>query len=432
MQQLLVSKSKPLTGTIPISGSKNGTLPLLAAAMLVEGETILENVPAIHDVDTMLQMLRAVGIKCTFIEPGVLKIDATHIHSCQAPYHLVRQMRGSFYVAGPLLGRLGEARVPLPGGCVIGSRPVDFHVSGFKALGAEVDETYGIMRTQARRGLHGGRVYLDPRWRSVGATVNVMLAATLAKGTTTIENASCEPEVVACGQFLKQCGAQIEGIGSSMLIVRGVEKLEETRFASIPDRMEAGTFMYATAIAGGDVLLKRVRPDHLVMVIDRLREAGVRVETDGDQLRIIASSDRPRSVDITTAPYPGFPTDLQPAHGALVARAVGTSVVEETIFDARYNYTDELARMGADIRITGQLAIIKGVPELTGAPVEANDVRAAAALVLAALCAEGQTAIDGAEFLDRGYENFEAKLRAIGAPLVRRDSNNSKELLCLA
>ncbi len=432
MQQLLVSKSKPLTGTIPISGSKNGTLPLLAAAMLVEGETILENVPAIHDVDTMLQMLRALGIKYTFIEPGVLKIDATDIHSCQAPYHLVRQMRGSFYVAGPLLGRLGEARVPLPGGCVIGSRPVDFHVSGFKALGAEVDETYGIMRTQARRGLHGGRVYLDPRWRSVGATVNVMLAATLAKGTTTIENASCEPEVVACGQFLKQCGAQIEGIGSSMLIVRGVEKLEETRFASIPDRMEAGTFMYATAIAGGDVLLKRVRPDHLVMVIDRLREAGVRVETDGDQLRIIASSDRPRSVDITTAPYPGFPTDLQPAHGALVARAVGTSVVEETIFDARYNYTDELARMGADIRITGQLAIIKGVPELTGAPVEANDVRAAAALVLAALCAEGQTVIDGAEFLDRGYENFEAKLRAIGAPLVRRDSNNSKELLCLA
>jgi len=432
MQQLLVSKSEPLTGTIPISGSKNGTLPLLAAAMLVEGETILENVPAIHDVDTMLQMLRAVGIKCTFIEPGVVKIDATDINSCQAPYHLVRQMRGSFYVAGPLLGRLGEAHVPLPGGCVIGSRPVDFHISGFKALGAEVDETYGIMRTQARRGLHGSRVYLDPRWRSVGATVNVMLAATLAEGTTIIENASCEPEVVACAQFLKQCGAQIEGIGSNMLIVRGVEKLEGTRFASIPDRMEAGTFMYATAIAGGDVLLKRVRPDHLVMVIDRLREAGVRVETDGDQLRVTASSDRPRSVDITTAPYPGFPTDLQPAHGALVARAVGTSVLEETIFDARYNYTDELARMGADIRITGQLAIIKGVPELTGAPVEATDVRAAAALVLAALCAEGQTVIGGAEFLDRGYENFDAKLRAIGVPMVRRDSDNNKELLCLA
>ena len=432
MQQLLVSKSTPLTGSITISGSKNGTLPLLAAAMLVEGETILENVPDIHDVDTMLQMLQALGIECTSLQPGVLKIDATDIHSCQAPYHLVRQMRGSFYVAGPLLGRLGEAQVPLPGGCVIGSRPVDFHVSGFEALGARVDDTYGIMRAQAPSGLHGNRIYLDPRWRSVGATINVMLAATLAEGTTIIENASCEPEVVACSQFLKQCGAQIEGVGSNVLTIRGVEKLEGTRFASIPDRMEAGTFMYATAIAGGDVRLKRVCPDHLVMVIDCLREAGVRVETDGDQLRVIASSDRPRPVDITTAPYPGFPTDLQPAHGVLAARATGTSVLEETIFDARYNYTDELARMGADIRITGQLAIVKGVPQLTGAPVEATDVRAAAALVLAALGAEGQTVIDNAHFLDRGYQNFEAKLRTIGASMVRQDGGNSKELLCLA
>jgi len=432
MQQLLVSNSTPLTGSVTISGSKNGTLPLLAAAMLIEGETIIENVPDIHDVDTMLQMLQALGIECIFLQPGVLKIDATDINSCQAPYHLVRQMRGSFYVAGPLLGRLGEAQVPLPGGCVIGSRPVDFHVAGFEALGARVDDTYGIMRAQAPSGLHGNRIYLDPRWRSVGATINVMLAATLAKGTTTIENASCEPEVVACSQFLKQCGAQIEGVGSNILTIRGVEKLEGTRFASIPDRMEAGTFMYATAIAGGDVRLKRVYPDHLVMVIDRLREAGVRVETDGDQLRIIASSDRPRPVDITTAPYPGFPTDLQPAHGVLAARATGTSVLEETIFDARYNYTDELARMGADIRITGQLAIVKGVPQLTGAPVEATDVRAAAALVLAALGAEGQTVIDNAHFLDRGYQDFEAKLRAIGASMVRQDDDNSKELLCLA
>ncbi len=432
MQQLLVSKSEPLTGTIPISGSKNGTLPLLAAAMLIEGETIIENVPNIHDVDTMLQMLRAVGIKCTFIKPGVLKIDATNINSCQAPYHLVRQMRGSFYVAGPLLGRLGEAHVPLPGGCVIGSRPVDFHIEGFKALGANVDETYGIMRAQAPRGLHGTRIYLDPRWCSVGATVNLMLAATLAEGTTIIENASCEPEVVACAQFLRQCGANIQGIGSNMLIIRGVDKLEGTRFTSIPDRIEAGTFMYAVAITGGDVVCKNVRVDHMTRVIDHLRKAGARIETNGTEVRIIADSGRPRPVDVTTAPYPGFPTDLQPAHGALVARAVGISVLEETIFDARYNYTDELARMGADIRITGPLAIIKGVPKLTGAPVEATDVRAAAALVLAALSAEGQTVIEGAEFLDRGYENFEAKLRAVGAPLVRRDSHNNRELLCLA
>jgi len=295
-----------------------------------------------------------------------------------------------------------------------------------------VDETYGIMQAKAPRGLHGNRIYLDPRWCSVGATVNLMLAATLAEGTTIIENASCEPEVVACGQFLKQCGAHIQGIGSNMLIVRGVDKLEGTRFASIPDRMEAGTFMYAVAITGGDVLFNNVRADHMTRVIDHLREAGVRVETNETEIRVIAGSERPRPVDLTTAPYPGFPTDLQPAHGALVARAAGTSVLEETIFDARYNYTDELARMGADIRITGQLAIIKGVPQLTGAPVEATDVRAAAALVLAALGAEGQTVIDGAEFLDRGYENFEAKLRAVGARMVRRDSDNNKELLCLA
>ncbi len=432
MQQLLVAKSEPLSGSVTISGSKNGTLPLLAATMLVEGESIIENVPAIHDVATMIEMLRALGIECTFIGPGVLKVDATDIRSSQAPYHLVRQMRGSFYVAGPLLGRLGEAHVPLPGGCVIGSRPVNFHIHGFGALGAEVEEKYGLMQARAPKGLHGGRVYLDPRWRSVGATVNVMLAAALAEGTTIIENASCEPEVVACTQFLRQCGADIEGVGSNTLTIRGVDKLHGTRFASIPDRMEAGTIMYAVAVTGGDVVLQSVCPEHMTMVIERLREAGLRIESEDSRLRIIGNGDRPRPVDITTAPYPGFPTDLQPAHGVLASRARGTTVIEETIFDARYNYTDELARMGADIRISGELAIIRGVPKLTGAPVEATDVRAAAALVLAGLGAEGQTIIGGVEFLDRGYEDFEAKLLQLGATMVRRGRDNGKELLCLA
>ncbi len=276
MEQLIIAKSDPLTGSISISGSKNGTLPLLAAAMLVEGETVINNVPDIHDVGTMIQMLQALGIKCTFVGPGVLKIDATDICSTQAPYHLVRRMRGSFYVAGPLLGRLGEAYVPLPGGCVIGSRPVDFHIHGFKALGALVEEKYGIMRAEAPSDLHGARIYLDPRWRSVGATINVMLAATLAHGTTTIENASCEPEVVGCTQFLSQCGADIEGAGSNRLIIRGVDKLHGTEFTSIPDRMEAGTFMYAVTAAGGDVVLQNVCPEHLTMVTQRLREAGAR------------------------------------------------------------------------------------------------------------------------------------------------------------
>ncbi len=432
MDELIIAKSDPLTGSIPISGSKNGALPLLAATMLVEGETIINNVPDIHDIGTMIQMLQALGIKCTFIGPGVLKIDATAIRSSQAPYHLVRRMRGSFYVAGPLLGRLGEAYVPLPGGCVIGSRPVDFHIDGFQALGALVEEKYGIMRAEAPSGLHGSRVYLDPRWRSVGATINVMLAATLADGTTIIENASCEPEVVACAQFLNQCGANIEGAGSSILTIRGVDKLHGTEFASIPDRMEAGTFMYAVTAAGGDVVLQNVCPEHLTMVTQRLREAGARIEAGRDELRVISDGERPRPVDITTAPYPGFPTDLQPAHGVLAARATGTSVIEETMFDARYNYIDELARMGAEIRITGEVAIIKGVAKLSGAPVEATDVRAAAALVLAGLCAEGQTVIECAEFLDRGYEDFEGKLRGVGAAMVRRSRDNGKELLCLA
>lgn len=432
MPQLIVSKSDPLSGTIAVSGSKNGTLPILAAAMLVEGESIIENVPDIHDVETMLQMLQALGIECSFVGPGVLKIDASDIRSTQAPYHLVRRMRGSFYVAGPLLGRLGEAHVPRPGGCVIGSRPVDFHVRGFKALGAQVEEKYGVMRAQAPSGLKGSKVYLDPRWRSVGATVNVMLAATLADGITTIENASYEPEVVACAQFLEQCGADIRGVGTSMLTIHGVDKLHGTRFASIPDRMETGTFMYAVAIAGGDVILQNVCPEHMAMVIERLREAGMRIETEPTSLRVISNGKRPRPVDITTAPYPGFPTDMQPVHGALVARANGTSIVEETMFDARYNYIDELARMGTNIRISGEVAIIKGVPKLTGAPVEATDVRAAAALVLAGLSAEGQTVVEGAQFLDRGYENFEAKLRRVGAPMVRRGRENGKELLCLA
>ena len=417
MDQIVISGGRRLHGTVSISGSKNGTLPLLAAALLVEGESIIENVPDIDDVQTMLQMLEALGVNSKFIGPGILSINAANLRSTQAPYQLVRKMRGSFYVAGALLARTGHAEVPLPGGCVIGSRPVDFHIQGFKALGAEVVEEAGIMKARASR-LRGARIYLDPRLRSVGATINIMLAASLADGITIIESASREPEIVCCAEFLRDLGAAISGIGSSTLVIRGVDRLHGCRFRSIPDRMEAGTFMYAVAAAGGSVVLENVRPDHLTSVIDTLQTAGVTVGHGDDWIKV-QREERPEAVDVMTAPYPGYPTDLQPNHGVMAAVARGTSIVEETIFDARFNYTDELARMGANIKVVGRAAIIKGVPQLSGAPVEATDIRAGAALVLAGLAAEGVTEISGTEFIDRGYERFVDKLRPLGAQISR-------------
>jgi UDP-N-acetylglucosamine 1-carboxyvinyltransferase len=422
MDQIVITGGRRLHGTVPISGSKNGTLPLLAAALLVEGESIIENVPNIDDVQTMLQMLEALGVTSKFIGPGILSINAANLRSTEAPYHLVRKMRGSFYVAGALLARTGHAEVPLPGGCVIGSRPVDFHIQGFKALGAEVVEEAGIMKARAQR-LRGARIYLDPRLRSVGATVNIMLAASLADGITIIESASREPEIVCCAEFLRDCGAHITGIGSSTLVIRGVDRLHGCRFRSIPDRMEAGTYMYAVAATGGSVVLENVRPDHLTAVIDTLQAAGVTVGYGDDWIKV-QRDERPEAVDVMTAPYPGYPTDLQPNHGVMAALAHGTSIVEETIFDGRFNYTDELARMGANIKVVGRAAIIKGVAELSGAPVEATDIRAGAALVLAGLAAEGVTEITGTEFIDRGYERLVDKLRPLGAQISRCTVDN--------
>jgi UDP-N-acetylglucosamine 1-carboxyvinyltransferase len=430
VEKVIISGGNELHGRVRISGSKNGTLPLLAATLLVEGESVIENIPDIHDVGTMIEMLRHLGAKCTFLSPGTLKVDATHVHSVSAPYDLVRKMRGSFYVAGPLLARFGAAEVPLPGGCVIGSRPVDFHVRGFRALGAEVEDKHGMMYATATK-LKGARIYMDPRFRSVGATVNIMLAAALAEGTTVIENASREPEVVACQQFLINCGADVSGVGSATVIVNGVKRLRGCKFESIPDRMEAGTFMYAIAITGGDVVLEKVSPYHMDYVLDTLRQAGVELTLSADEIRVQAKG-RTNPVDISTAPYPGFPTDLQPAHGVLAATATGTSIIEETIFDARYNYIDELIRMGAQVKIVDRAAIFKGVPKLYAAPVEASDIRAGAALILAGLAADGATEITGAEFLDRGYENIEAKLSGLGARIARKGTRRSGEALCWA
>jgi UDP-N-acetylglucosamine 1-carboxyvinyltransferase len=430
VSDIIVTGGRPLTGTVRCSGSKNGTLPLLAASLLIPGETVIDNIPDIQDVGTMIQMLGALGAKCEFTGPGRLRIDASDITSVGAPYELVRKMRGSFYVAGPLLARFGECEVPLPGGCVIGSRPVDFHIQGFKALGAEVEEKHGVMRARASR-LRGTRIFMDPRLRSVGATVNIMLASVLAEGTTIIENASREPEVVACQDFLNACGADIQGVSSATVVVRGVERLHPASIRAIPDRMEAGTFLYAAIAAGGDITVDDCAPADMEFTLDVLRKAGAAVTTGPNWVRLRAVG-RPLPVDIMTAPYPGYPTDLQPAHGVMASIARGTTIIEETIFDARYNYTDELARMGAHIRIVDSAAIIKGQPRLYAAPVEATDIRAAAALILAAIVAEGQTEISGATFLDRGYDNLEAKLRALGADITRRGEANGRKSLCLA
>lgn len=410
-----ITGGTPLEGTVRVSGSKNGSLPLLAAALLIDGEVVLHNIPDIRDIRTMTRMLRALGANVAHREDGALVIDSSTVTSVSAPYDLVRRMRGSFYVAGPLLSRFGEAQVPLPGGCVIGSRPVDLHIKGFKALGAEVQEKYGVMHGSASR-LVGTRIDMDPRFRSVGATVNVMLAATLAEGTTVIENASREPEVVNCQQFLAACGANLEGIGTTTLRITGVERLHGAEWSAISDRMEAGTYLIAGALTRGNITVQPVEAEHLRMVIELLQQAGCEIDVKPEAVHVRMDR-RPEAVDVTTAPYPGYPTDLQPNTGVLMSIARGAAVIEETLFDARFNYVDELLRMGADVRVMEGAAIFKGVPQLFGAPVVATDIRAGAALILAGLCAEGVTEVSGGSLVGRGYEDIPGKLRQLGGQI---------------
>jgi len=427
MATIHITGGRPLHGSVGISGSKNGSLPVLAASLLLEGDTLVENVPDIEDVRTMIQVLRALGAEVEFKPGGRVRINSDKLTSTTAPDALVRQMRASFYVAGPLLARYGEAQVPLPGGCVIGRRPVDFHIAGFQSLGASVRVEHGWVRATARR-LSGARIFLDPRYRSAGATNNLMMAACLARGRTIIENASREPETQDCAAFLVEAGAKIQGIGGATLVVDGVERLQGCRHAVIPDRMEAGTMLLAAAVTQGDVRVEGVNVGHLEPLTRVLRQAGMEVQTNGDWVRL-CSRGRLHAFDVTTAPYPGFPTDMQPGTVVLMCLAEGTSHMEETIFDARYGYTDELRRMGADVRVIDQLAIVRGVKQLSGAPVEAPDIRAGAGLVVAGLAAEGETVISQAELIDRGYENLVEKLAGLGAAIAR-PADRAK--LCLA
>jgi UDP-N-acetylglucosamine 1-carboxyvinyltransferase len=408
-----IQGGRPLRGAVELSGSKNGALPLLAATILVEGETILRNVPAIEDVFTMLDLLRALGLQAELAADGTARIvnhgPATHV----APPELVHKMRASFWVAGPLLSRLRQAEVALPGGCNLGSRPVDFHLRGFEALGAEVSLRDGLMSARAPR-LSGAVIRQDGALRSVGATMNIAMAACLAEGTTIIENASREPEVVDLCRFLTKAGARITGVGADALRIDGVARLDGVEHPVLSDRIEAGTLLMAAAITGGEATLGRIAPEDLGAALDALARAGLEVRRGAGEVAVRAGG-RARAVNIATAPFPGFPTDLQPPMTALLCLAEGTSVVEETIYDGRLGHAEELRKMGAEIEATSRRAVIRGVERLRGATLHAHNIRAGAAVVLAALAAEGESRVLGRHVIDRGYQRFEEKLAGLGA-----------------
>ena len=423
MARLVIEGGKPLRGLVEISGAKNSALAIIvAAALATEGECVLDNIPQGSDIGTICLILKDLGVGVWFDDEERLHIRGSTLNKHQASYDLVRKMRASFYSAGLLLARLGKAEVPLPGGCAIGSRPVDYHIKGFTQMGADVFIEHGYMKAEASK-LHGTQIYVNRA--SVGTTINLMIAASLAQGTTTLENAAKEPEVVDLAIFLNGMGARVRGAGTESIRIEGVESLRGIEYSIIPDRIEVGTFLFAAAITGGDILIKSVVAEHLRVPIVKLEEAGLTISRSDNELHVIAPKNL-KPVDVETLPYPGFPTDLQQPLVATMCLADGTSVVRETIFD-RFRYVDELRRMGADIKIEQGTAIIRGVPQLTGAPVEITDLRAGAALAIAALAAEGRTELYGVEILDRGYEFFEHKLKKLGATVYREETNGPKK-----
>ncbi len=417
---LQVSGRTQLQGQVQISGAKNAALVILAGALLCPSDCRIRNVPSLVDVARMGQLLSAVGVK--FEQQGdVIDINAAQISTSQAPYELVSKLRASFFVIGPLLARLGVAKVPLPGGCAIGARPVNLHVQGLRAMGADVHIEHGVVHAAVPGNgrLKGAKIYLD--YPSVGATETLMMAATLADGETILENAAQEPEVVDLANFCRAMGAKISGAGSKTLVISGVPRLHDVDYSIIPDRIEAGTFLIAGAITRSEILLSPVIPEHITAAISKLRKIGVKIMMESPNCIRVAPGEHHIATDIETLPYPGFPTDLQAPFMALLTLCEGNSLITETVFENRLHHVPELSRMGADIRVKGNTAIVRGVPILSGAPVIGSDLRASAALVLAALAAEGTSTIQGLQHLDRGYEKFEEKLKKLGANIVRID-----------
>jgi UDP-N-acetylglucosamine 1-carboxyvinyltransferase len=416
MTRIQIHGGVPLQGEVWISGAKNAVLPILVASLLGDGPSRVNNVPHLQDVTTTMELLGRMGAELSIDERMQIEIDPRSLRHFEAPYDLVKTMRASILVLGPLVARYGRARVSLPGGCAIGSRPVDLHLHGLRALGAQVEVVNGNIEARADR-LKGCRIVMDTV--TVTGTENILMAATLAQGTTVIENAAQEPEVVDLADFLTAMGAQIEGAGSNTITVEGVESLQGTDYSVLPDRIETGTYLVGGAMTGGRIRCTRARPAHLDSVLAKLAEAGADISTGDDWVELDMQGRRPRSVDITTAPYPGFPTDMQAQFTALNCIAEGTGVITETIFENRFMHVQELQRLGADIRVKGNTAIISGVPGLNGAPIMATDLRASACLVLAGLVADGVTTVDRVYHIDRGYEIIEEKLSALGARIKR-------------
>ena len=416
MTKYIVQGGKPLFGEVEISGAKNAAVAIIPAALLVDGVCRIENIPQISDVTMSLKILEQLGAGIRFINPHTVEIDCTHIHTTRTNYELSRKIRASYYLIGALLGRFGQAEVAMPGGCNFGGvRPIDQHVKGFTALGAKVVVEGGFINASAKEGrLKGANIYLDKV--SVGATMNIMMAAAMAEGNTVIENAAKEPHIVDLANFLNSMGANIRGAGTDTIKISGVERLTGGSYAIIPDQIEAGTYMAAVAAAGGQVLVKNIIPKHMDCITAKLVEMGVEVEEKEDTL-LVRRTERLQKANIKTLPYPGFPTDMQPQITACLSLAEGTSLVTEGVWSSRYRYVDELKRMGANIQVDDKTAVVEGVDHLTGAPIQAYDLRAGAALVIAALAAQGRSEISNVQYIERGYEDIVSKLRAIGADI---------------
>ena len=412
MKGIVIEGGERLVGEVRVSGSKNAALPALAAALLVEGACTFTNCPRLRDVDTLQVLLENLGAQLRWKGQSELEVDTAGITGVVAPYDLVKTMRASILILGPLLARMGEAVVSLPGGCAIGARPVDLHLKGLEQLGAQIQLEHGYIKARAKR-LTGGQIYLDIP--TVTGTENLMMAAALAEGTTIIKNAACEPEVQELAHVLSAMGAEIEGAGTAVLTIQGVDRLQPVRYAIMPDRIEAGTLMVAAGLTRGNILIKGCRLEQMEAIVGKLREVGIELSPQKEgEVRVVGDC-RVRSADVKTLPYPGFPTDMQAQFMALMTVANGISAISETIFENRFMHVSELTRMAADIRVQGSTAIVSGVPRLSGAPVMATDLRASASLVLAGLAAEGQTVISRAYHLERGYDDLVGKLRSLGA-----------------
>ncbi len=428
MTKYIVQGGKPLFGEVEISGAKNAAVAIIPAALLVDGVCRIENIPQISDVTLCLKILEDLGAGIRSINRHTVEIDSSHIRSTRTNYDLARKIRASYYLIGSLLGRFGEAAVAMPGGCNFGGvRPIDQHVKGFTALGAKVSVEGGFINSTVEGGrLKGTNIYLDVV--SVGATMNIMMAAVMAEGNTVIENAAKEPHIVDLANFLNSMGANIRGAGTDTIKIRGVEKLTGGSYAIIPDQIEAGTYMAAVAATGGQVLVKNIIPKHMDCITAKLQECGVEVEEQDDTL-LVRRTGKMQRTNVKTLPYPGFPTDMQPQITTVLALAEGTSLVTEGVWGSRYRYVDELKRMGANIQVDDKTAVVEGVEYLTGAPVQAYDLRAGAAMVIAALAARGQSEISGVQYIERGYEDIVEKLRAIGADIRAVEEPDDSETL---